>query len=62
MKKITVRSDKSLMVSINNEEVSLLEKFKHCKKYHFKESEGAPTRLITPVVLQGLSLNVTQTG
>ena len=52
MKKITVRSDKSLMVSINNEEVSLLEKFKHCKKYHFKESEGAPTRLITPVVLQ----------
>lgn len=42
MEKINVRSDKALMVSIGNEDVSQLEKIKHSLTFHFKESGEIP--------------------
>lgn len=42
MRKVNVRSDEALMVSIGNEDVSQIEKIKYSLIFHFKESGDTP--------------------
>lgn len=42
MKKMNVRTDKALMSSVENEDVSHLKKIKRCNEYHFKEPGVKP--------------------
>lgn len=42
MEKMNVRTDKALMSSVENEDVSHLNKIKRCNEYHFKEPGVTP--------------------